>query len=107
MSKLKPESRTSKRTPLSRRSFLACASVLGVTSTVMSEALWAQVGEDLGEPVTKAMLQEAEHLAGLTFTDDERDLMVEGLNDYLEKYRVKVAALESSLSVHQPQRKTD
>ncbi|MCF7973830.1 MAG: amidase [Phycisphaerae bacterium] len=53
----------------------------------MSNALWAQVGEDLGAPVTKAMLQEAEHLAGLTFTDDERDLMVEGLNDYLEKYR--------------------
>ncbi|NQV35567.1 MAG: amidase, partial [Phycisphaeraceae bacterium] len=72
---------------LSRRGFVAYTSGLGVTSTVLSGALWARVAEDSGTQVTKAMLQEAEHLAGLTFTEDERDLMVEGLNAYLKKYR--------------------
>jgi len=60
---------------------------LGVTSTVMSEALWAEVADERNAKVTKDMLQEAERLAGLEFTDDERELMVEGLNKYLQGYQ--------------------
>lgn len=73
--------------PLSRRSFMAYTSGLGLTSTVLSGALWAKVAEDSVTQITKDMLQEAEHLAGLTFTEDERALMVDGLNSYLQKYR--------------------
>ena len=36
--------------------------------------------------INKAIIQEAEKLAGLEFTDSERELMVEGLNGHLEKY---------------------
>ena len=37
--------------------------------------------------ITKEMLREAEQLAGLEFTDPERELMMEGLNKYLETYK--------------------
>ena len=66
---------------------MAYTSGLGLTSTVLSGALWAKVAEDSVTQITKDMLQEAEHLAGLTFTEDERALMVDGLNSYLQKYR--------------------
>ena len=73
---------------LSRRGFMTCVSGLGVTSTLLSEDLWATVADGSAEKVTKEMLQEAERLVGLEFSADERELMVEGLNSYLEKYRV-------------------
>ena len=63
MSNSEHRSRTCQTNPLSRRSFLACASGLGLTSAVMSETLWAQVSDDTVPQVTKEMLQEAEHLA--------------------------------------------
>jgi len=67
---------------------MAYTSGIGLTSPVLSGALWAKVVDDKVPQVTKEMLQEAERLAGLEFTDDERELMVEGLNKYLEKYRM-------------------
>jgi len=36
--------------------------------------------------ISKTIIQEAEKLAGLEFTDSQRELMVAGLNDHLEKY---------------------
>lgn len=36
--------------------------------------------------ISKAIIQGAEKLAGLEFTDAERELMLEGLNGHLEKY---------------------
>lgn len=83
----------------SRRSFLAYTSGLGVTSTVMSDALWAQVADAPDVTVTQAMLQEAEHLAGLTFTEDERALMIDGLNNYLAKYRaIRSVSLDNAVA---------
>jgi Asp-tRNA(Asn)/Glu-tRNA(Gln) amidotransferase A subunit family amidase len=58
-----------------------------LASTALPGILWAKVADDKVEEITKEMLQEAERLAGLEFTDDERDLMVEGLNNYLGEYR--------------------
>jgi len=66
---------------------MSCASGLGLTSTVMSGALWAKVADDKKPEITKEMLRDAERLAGLEFTEDERELMVDGLNGYLQKYR--------------------
>ncbi|MHC4298632.1 MAG: amidase family protein [Planctomycetota bacterium] len=66
---------------------MAYASGLGLTSTALSGALWAKVSDDKAVEITKEMLHQAERLAGLEFTEDERELMVEGLNRYLEKYR--------------------
>lgn len=66
---------------------MAYTSGLGLTSTVLSGALWAKVADDKVAEITTEMLLEAERLAGLEFTDDERELMVEGVNKYLDKYR--------------------
>jgi Asp-tRNA(Asn)/Glu-tRNA(Gln) amidotransferase A subunit family amidase len=99
MLKSEQESHTRKTDPLSRRSFMACASGLGLTSFAASSSLWAEVADTANAKVTKAMLQEAEHLAGLTFTEQERDLMIEGLNDYLEKYRtLREVPLDNSVA---------
>ena len=71
---------------LSRRCFLAYFSGIGMASTLLPGVLWAKVQEEKLKNVTIAMLQEAEKLAGLEFTDSERELMMEGLNENLEKY---------------------
>ena len=87
MSNSTERSQTFDRKQLSRRGFMTGTAGLGLTSTVMSKALWAKVADEEDAEVTKDMLQEAERLAGLEFTDDERELMVEGLNKYLQGYK--------------------
>ncbi len=83
---------------LSRRRFTAYLSGLGLTSTLLTRTLWAQLQEEKATKITKEMLREAERLAGLDFTDQERDLMLDGLNDYLERYRkLRTVALDNSV----------
>lgn len=49
--------------------------------------------------ITKAILQEAEKLAGLEFTDSERELMVEGLNEGLENLeKLRQVTLDNSVA---------
>ena len=71
---------------LTRRRFLAYFSSIGLTSTLLPGVLWAKIQEKKELRISKEMLTEAEKLAGLDFTDEERDLMLEGLDEYLEKY---------------------
>jgi len=78
---------SSKSKPISRRSFTAYLSGLGVTSTVLASRLWAKVQENEATKITKDMLREAERLAGLDFSDRQRELMLDGLNGYLNKYK--------------------
>ncbi len=83
----------------SRRRFVAYLSGLGLSPTLLSGILWAQLQEDKVMKITKEMLQDAERLAGFEFTDTERDLMVEGLNDYLESYKkLRKVSLDNSLT---------
>ncbi len=65
-------------TPFDRRTFLAYFSGLGLSSTLLPGVLWAQ-SADKGA-VTIAAIKEAEKLAGLEFTDDEREMMARGVN---------------------------
>ena len=98
MSNSEERLQTSETKQLSRRSFMPYASGIGLTSPVLSGALWAKVADDKVAKVTKAMLQEAEQLAGLEFTDDERELMVDGLNSYLEDYEeLREVPLDNSI----------
>lgn len=84
---------------LSRRTFTAYLSGLGLASTVLTRSLWAQLQDGQAAKITKEMLREAERLAGLEFTDQERDLMLDGLNDYLEKYRkLRTVTLDNSVA---------
>lgn len=69
---------------LDRRSFMAWCSALGVAGTVFPGALWSRMQE--AQEVTREMVADAEKLAGLNFTDEERELMLNGLTDNLRSY---------------------
>ncbi len=73
-----------RKTHLDRRSFLAYFSGLGLSSTLLPGVLWAQ-SADKGA-VTVAAIKEAEKLAGLEFTDDERELMARGVNSLAKTF---------------------
>ena len=66
-----------------RRRFLAWCGASGLGSTLFPGVLWARVQE---APITADVIAEAEKLAGLEFTPEEREMMVEGLNGRLEAY---------------------
>jgi Asp-tRNA(Asn)/Glu-tRNA(Gln) amidotransferase A subunit family amidase len=75
-------------TRLTRRTFLAYFSGLGLSSTLLPGVLWARLQDEEEPRITKEMLQDAEQVAGLEFTDEERDLMLRGLNGNLESYEM-------------------
>ena len=72
---------------LARRRFLAYFSGLGLSSTLLPGVLWAKMQEEQADKITKEMLSSAEQLVGLEFTDEERDSIVEGINDSVESYQ--------------------
>jgi Asp-tRNA(Asn)/Glu-tRNA(Gln) amidotransferase A subunit family amidase len=71
-----------------RRRFLAYFSSVGLSSTLLPGALWAQTQQPQKDPpkITLDMLKAAETIAGLEFTDAERDLLLEGVNQHLSRY---------------------
>jgi len=88
-----------KKTQLARRSFLAYFSGLGLSATVLPGVLWAKMQDDEVAKVTKEMLQDAEQIAGLEFNDQERELMVEGLNKHLKSYeKLREVRLDNSVA---------
>ncbi len=88
----------SHKTNLTRRKFFACFSTIGISSTFFPKILWAKFQENKEQKITKAMLREAEQLAGLEFTDAERDLMLEGVNENLETYeKLRAIAIDNSI----------
>jgi Asp-tRNA(Asn)/Glu-tRNA(Gln) amidotransferase A subunit family amidase len=60
-----------------RRAFLARCGALGVGSTLFPGVLWAKVAA--GEEITDATIVAAAEVAGVTFSDEERALMLDGL----------------------------
>ncbi|WP_419941244.1 amidase [Candidatus Palauibacter sp.] len=68
-----------------RRAFMASLSALGLGGTALPAALWAQTngGQDA---VTQADIAAAVRVAGLDFSDEEVDLMVEEVNAMRERY---------------------
>ncbi|UCC96345.1 MAG: amidase [Phycisphaerales bacterium] len=84
---------------MSRRTFAACLSGFGVSSTLLAQSLWAQAQEHKATQITEEMLEHAEQLAGLEFTGQERDVMLDGLNGYLENYRkLRTVALDNDVA---------
>jgi len=74
------------RTPLAidRRAFLAGLSALGLGETLLPGALWARA-QEAGE-ITAETVAEAEKLAGLEFSEEEREMMLEELRDAVRSY---------------------
>lgn len=60
-----------------RRNFLAHCSALGVAGTLLPGVLWAKVVD--GAEITAASVAAAEEIAGVQFTDAEREQLVSGL----------------------------
>ena len=84
---------------LPRRRFLAYFSGLGLSSSLLPGALWAEMEQQKTEKITKEMLAHAEQLAGLQFTEAQRDLMIQGLNQQLQDYeKIQKIPLDNSVS---------
>jgi Asp-tRNA(Asn)/Glu-tRNA(Gln) amidotransferase A subunit family amidase len=62
-----------------RRDFLAYFSSIGLGSSLLPGVLWAKVAE--GADITKETIATAEEIAGVSFTDDERAMMVRNLTN--------------------------
>jgi Asp-tRNA(Asn)/Glu-tRNA(Gln) amidotransferase A subunit family amidase len=60
-----------------RRRFLAYFSTIGLGTTLLPGVLWAKVAD--GAEITTATIACAEEIAGLKFTDEQRQQMVDGL----------------------------
>ena len=67
-----------------RRQVLTRAAAAGAGSAVFARALAALAAES--GPVTEAMIRQAEWVAGLDVPEDERKLMVDGINDLLADF---------------------
>ncbi|HEX9895883.1 MAG TPA: amidase [Gemmatimonadales bacterium] len=78
-----------------RRSFLAACVASGIADPVFPDALWgrlhaqAPAGGQQQAPkvVTREMVAAAEKVSGLEFTEAERDLLLDNLNNTLQSYR--------------------
>ena len=80
-----------------RRGFMAYMSALGLGGTVFPGVLWAHM-QARGE-ITSEIVADAGAVAGLDFTDAERDMMLADLNSNLEAYE---ALREMSVSNRVP-----
>ena len=69
-----------------RRRFLAYFSSVGLTSTLLPGALWAEMQQQNAQRITSDMLKTAMALTGIEYSDEERQQMVTGLNQNLERY---------------------
>jgi Asp-tRNA(Asn)/Glu-tRNA(Gln) amidotransferase A subunit family amidase len=62
---------------LDRRRFMAAFSAMGLGGTLLPGVLWARAQE--APEITTAMVAEAEKVSGLEFTEEEREMMLRGL----------------------------
>lgn len=65
---------------------MAYFSGAGLATTLLPGVLWARMQEQGAQRITAAMLKDALAVAGLEFTEEEREQLVNGLNQNLERY---------------------
>src|SRR5437660_6265474 len=70
----------------SRRQFIGYFSSIGLSSTLLPGGLWSQVQEQQATTVTPEMLKHALAVAGLEFSDEQRDAILNGVNQNLTRY---------------------
>ena len=71
---------------LDRRAFVNYFTGIGLGTTLLPGALWARLQQQQEDRITKEMIKDAEALAGLEFTDAEREAMVRGVNANARNY---------------------
>ena len=80
-----------------RRAFLSYFSSIGLGSTLLPGVLWARVAA--GEEITAESVACAEEVAGLTFSESERAMMVDGLKAQQKQLEeLHAVTLENSVS---------
>jgi Asp-tRNA(Asn)/Glu-tRNA(Gln) amidotransferase A subunit family amidase len=79
-----------------RRKFLGYFSAIGLGSTLLPGVLWAKVAG--GEDITPATIACAEEIAGLKFSDEQRQQMVNGLKSQESQIeQLRAIALDNSV----------
>ena len=82
----------------SRRSFLSYFSGIGLSSTLMPGLLWGCVQEAEEQEVTLAMTRTAAKVAGLDLSDEELEMIVDGVNQSLERFEeIRAIPLENAV----------
>ncbi|MBI4544522.1 MAG: amidase [Gemmatimonadetes bacterium] len=82
--------------PVDRRHFLAYFSAMGFSGSLFPGVLWARLQQE--REITKQMVAEAEKVAGLEFTDAQREEMLRGLNQNARAYaQLRNVALENAV----------
>lgn len=85
------------RRTLDRRTFMAYCSAAGLAGTLFPGALYAEAQKNEDAPITAETIEAAEEIAGLSFDPDERQMMVEDLNEKLDQYEaLRALALPNS-----------
>ncbi len=83
----------------SRRRFLTACSAAGITSALLPGVLWAKWQEGGARRLTAAMLADALAISGLNFSDEEREQMLNGLNQNLKRYEeLRTIAIDDTLA---------
>src|SRR5689334_17629306 len=72
-----------------RRAFMAYFSSIGLGSTLLPGVLWAKVHEAAGAEITKESIAAAEEIAGVSFTEEQRQMMLRSL----QQMRTSIDAL--------------
>jgi Asp-tRNA(Asn)/Glu-tRNA(Gln) amidotransferase A subunit family amidase len=70
--------------PLDRRAFMTSFGSIGLSTTLLPGVLWGIARDQ--ESVTKEMVAQAEKIAGLEFTDEERESIARSLNNSVRNY---------------------
>src|SRR4051794_13414953 len=84
-----------------RRGFIGYFGGVGLASTLLPGVLWAKMQEQQADRVTAAMVKDALAVAGLDFTEDERQQLVTGVNQNLTRY-AELRAIHIDPSVAPP-----
>src|SRR6478672_5363077 len=67
-----PQPTMSETTTVDRRAFMAYFSSIGLGTTLLPGVLWGQAAQQQASEISKEMIADAEAIAGLSFTDEQR-----------------------------------
>jgi Asp-tRNA(Asn)/Glu-tRNA(Gln) amidotransferase A subunit family amidase len=82
-----------------RRGFLTYFASVGLSSTLLPGVLWARVQQEKADRITSEMLKEALAIAGLEFSDEQRQQILAGVNQNLTRYsELRQIAIDPNLA---------
>ena len=82
----------------SRRGFLTYFSGVGLSSTLLPGVLWGCMQEADDQEITLEMTRTAAQVAGLDFNEEELEMIVDGVNQSLERFEeIRSTSLDNSI----------